>query len=100
MGLLRIAIGVNSIMFRRQWIWFGKTISNEGFSIGYGHRSIIYSDDRHKLCFGFEDGYLFPAASDVSGKPAVLTPLEKEKIIDRVVSAIKWNGNAVKVFPN
>ena len=56
-------------MFRRCWIWFGKLISDEGFSLAYGNRSITYSDERGSYQFGFEDGFLSPRPLQVEGEP-------------------------------
>lgn len=87
-------------MFRRRWSWFGKTISDEGFNVWYQHKGVLYSDHDRTLSFGFEDGFLFPASAyDVRAKRrALLSQSELDAIVDRVISAIRWNGHTAKVY--
>lgn len=86
-------------MFRRRWIWFGKLISDEGFYLAYGNRSITYSDERGSYQFGFEDGFLSPRPFQLSGEQRTLNQSEVEEIIERVVRGIKSGGHAVQVHP-
>ena len=44
-------------MFKRRWIWLGKLVSDEGFNLEYGNKSIRYSDERGSFEFGLEDGF-------------------------------------------
>jgi hypothetical protein len=85
-------------MFRRQWIWFGKLISDEGFKLWYGHKSIYYEDARGRYCFGFEDGLLFPEPFRVKGAPKNLTSPEVKEIVERVIRGIKSEGYEIEVF--
>jgi hypothetical protein len=85
-------------MFRRQWIWFGKLVSDEGFALGYGNKSITYSDARGSFEFGLEDGFLFPKPKQVAGKPVYLDQSELDAMIDRVVRGIRSEGHAVQVY--
>jgi hypothetical protein len=39
-------------MFKRRWKWFEKLLSDEGFTLAYGHNSITYSDARGSFQFG------------------------------------------------
>jgi hypothetical protein len=86
-------------MFKRQWIWFGKLISDEGFSLSSGHNSIRYSDKRGTFEFGFEDGVLSPTPFQLAGKPVSLNQSEINEIIDRVIRGIRSVGHAVEVYP-
>ena len=86
-------------MFRRRWIWFGKLISDEAFSLAYGNRSITYSDERGSYQFGFEDGFLSPRPLQVEGEPGTLSQSDVEEIIERVVRGIKSEGHTVQVHP-
>jgi len=85
-------------MFKRRWKWFGRLVSDEGFDLSYGHRSVTYRDKRGAFEFGFEDGFLFPPPSQVGGEPVVLTRLEIEEIVNHVLSGIRWEGNRVEVY--
>jgi len=85
-------------MFRRRWKWFGKLISDEGFTLAYGNRSIRYSDARGTFEFGFEDGILFPKPHQVAGDRASLSQSELGEIVDRVVRGIRSEGHTVQVF--
>lgn len=84
-------------MFRRQWIWFGKLVSDEGFTLAYGHRSVTYADDRGSFQFGYEDGLLFGPPRQVRGNPVSLTDEELKSIAERVISGIRFEGHAVEI---
>lgn len=86
-------------MFRRRWIWFGKLMSDEGFSLAYGHRTITYTDERGSYQFGLEDGFLFPRPFQVGGKPRSLNQSELDEIVGRVIRGIESEGHAVQVHP-
>jgi hypothetical protein len=85
-------------MFRRRWLWFGKLVSDEGFSLAYGNKSVTYSDDRGSFQFGFEDGLLFPTPTQLTGKPVSLDEPSLSLIIERVVRGIRSEGHAVDVY--
>lgn len=85
-------------MFRRRWKWFGKIVSDEGFRLSYGHKSVTYCDDRGCFEFGFEDGFLFPTPHQVKGGEVLLRPSDVDEIVDRVVRGIRWSGLEVQVF--
>jgi hypothetical protein len=85
-------------MFRRSWIWFGKLVSDEGFCLSYGNKTIIYEDERGKFQFGWEDGFLFPAPHQLSGDPVTLNEDKTEQIMQRIVRGIESEGHLVKIF--
>ncbi len=85
-------------MFRRRWIWFGRLISDEGFALAYGNKSITYSDDRGSFQFGFEDGLLFPTPKQLTGKPVSLDGPSLSTMLERVVRGIHFEGHAVEVY--
>ncbi len=87
-------------MFRRRWKWFGRPISDQGFSISYGHRSVNYKDNRGVFQFGFEDGWLFPAPHQVGGDPVSLDETEIANMVDRVRAGIEFDGHTVRVWTN
>ena len=85
-------------MFKRRWIWFGKLISDEGFTLAYGNRSITYSDSRGSFQFGFEDGLLFSTPSQTPGKSLELQQSEVEEMIERVIKGIRSEGHTVQQY--
>lgn len=85
-------------MFRRRWIWFGKLVSDEGFSLAHGNRCVTYGDERGSYEFGFEDGLLFPRPFQVAGEPRLLNQSEVDEMVDRIVRGIKSEGLAVQVY--
>ena len=87
-------------MFRRRWIWFGKLVSDEGFTLGYGNKCIRYNDERGTFEFGWEDGFLFPQPRQVAGKTITLNQFEVDAMIERVIGGIRSEGHSVQVYPN
>jgi len=85
-------------MFKRRWRWFGQLISEEGFSLRYGHKSIYYIDERGRFEFGLEDGFLFPTAFQIAGTPVQLSPSEVEVMTDRVIRGIRAEGHTVELY--
>jgi hypothetical protein len=85
-------------MFKRRWKWFGDLVSDEGFSLRYGHRSVYHSDERGSFELPFEDGFLFPRPFQTAGEPLQLNQVEVVEIIERVVRGIKAEGHEVQVF--
>lgn len=85
-------------MFRRRWKWFGRLISDEGFTLEYGNKTIKYTDDRGSFEFGFEDGFLFPKPHQVTGEPVSLSRSELDAIFERITRGIKSEGHAVQVY--
>jgi len=79
-------------------VWFGKLISEEGFTLAYGNKTITYADARGAFQFGLEDGKLFPSPYQISGDPLQLSPSELSEIVERIVRGIKSEGNNVEVF--
>ncbi len=85
-------------MFRRRWKWFGKLVSDEGFELAYGNRSITYSDERGSFVFGLEDGLLLPTPKQVSGESVNLDQSAHQAMIERVLAGIRFEGHAVQVY--
>jgi hypothetical protein len=85
-------------MFRRSWVWFGKLVSDEGFCLKFGNRSVIYADHRGEFQFGWEDGLLSPASNQISGMPVILDKEETKLVLERIVQGIESEGHLVKVF--
>jgi hypothetical protein len=67
-------------------------ISNEGFSIKFGHKTVTYADARRAFSFGLEGGFLFPKPYQVNGETVSLTELEIDEIIRRVLTGIRFEG--------
>jgi hypothetical protein len=86
-------------MFKRRWIWFGKLVSDEGFTLAYGNKSITYSDNRGSFEFGFEDGFLFPTPHQLAGQQAPLSETDIDAMIERIISGIRSEGHTVQVYP-
>jgi hypothetical protein len=70
-------------MIRRRWGWLGKLVSDEGFEIYFGHKSVSYSDTRGTFEFGFE---------------VPLNQCEVDQMVERVVEGIQEDGGKVEVF--
>jgi hypothetical protein len=85
-------------MFKRRWKWFGKLVSDEGFTLAYGNRTITYCDERGSFSFGLEDGFLFPTPFQVAGEPVQLNQSELSEVVDRVIRGIRSDGHAVEVY--
>ena len=86
-------------VFRRRWKWFGKLVSDEGFTLRYGNKSITYSDRRGSFEFGLEDGFLFPMPTQVDGEPITLNQSEVDAIVERVIRGIRSEGHAGNLHP-
>ena len=91
-------VGDEKPMFKRRWIWFGKLISDEGFTLAYGNRSITYTDTRGSFQFGFEDELLFTPPFQTAGTPLTLSQSEVEAMVERVIGGIRSEGNAVQLY--
>lgn len=87
-------------MFRRKFIWFGPIRSDRGFALAFSHKTLLYTDDRGKFAFGYEDNYLNPKPYQVSGPAIVLSPEEEHVIVDRIVARIRSTGGTVYVCGN
>jgi hypothetical protein len=85
-------------MFRRRWKWFGELVSDEGFSLAYGNRTITYRDERGSFEFWLEDGFLFPRPKQTSGTRRSLSQTELNKMIERIIGGIKSEGSEIQVY--
>jgi hypothetical protein len=86
------------LMFKRRWIWFGELMSDEGFTLKRGNKSIRYTDKRGSFEFGLEDGFLFPKPVQVRGEPMPLNQSDLDEIIERVITGIRAEGHSVQVY--
>jgi hypothetical protein len=84
-------------MFERRWIWFGDLVSDEGFALKYGNRTVTYTDERGSFEFGLEDGLLFPNPRQVTGKPVILEQPQLDAIIDRITRGVRSEGREIEV---
>jgi hypothetical protein len=91
-------MSVRGSMFRMLRKWLGDLRSDDGFSLRYGNRSIRYRDDRGLFEFGFEDGFLFPTPYQIDGAPIQLTQSELDVLLERIISRLRSNGQAVQLF--
>jgi hypothetical protein len=85
-------------MLRKRWIWFGELISDDGYSLSYGNRSITYRDERGSFVFGVEDGFLFPTPKQAAGEPLQLREDDLNMIIERVLSGMRFEGHEIRVY--
>ena len=85
-------------MFRRRWKWFGELVSDEGFSLAYGNRTITYRDERGSFEFGLEDGFLFPRPNQTSGTCRSLSQAELNEMIERIIGGNKSEGREIQVY--
>ena len=74
-------------------------MSDEGFALAYGNRSVTYSDDRGAFQFGFEDGFLFPSPKQLNGEPLILDERSLDMILERVARGIRSEGHSVEIYP-
>lgn len=84
-------------MFKRRWIWFGDLVSDEGFALKYGNRTVTYTDERGSFEFGLEDGLLFPNPKQVAGKPVLLEQPQLDAIIDRIARGMRSEGREIEI---
>jgi hypothetical protein len=84
-------------MFKRRWKWFGDLVSDEGFSLKYGNKSVTYTDEHGSFSFGLEDGILFPNPTQVIGTPVPLGQPQLDAMIDRIIRGLRSEGHEVKV---
>jgi len=85
-------------MFKRKFVGFGPLVSDEGFALTFGHRSIYHNDGRGKFELPFEDGFLFAKVYQITGEPVCLSPAEVDEVVERVASGIRFVGDAVQIF--
>jgi hypothetical protein len=74
-------------MFKKRWPWLGKLVSDEGFEISFGHKTLYYQDNHGKTSY------------QVSGQAVALTQAEIDQMVERVVRGITWEQLPVQVFP-
>jgi len=84
-------------MFKRRWRWFGDLVSDEGFTLKYGNRTVTYTDERGSFEFGLEDGLLFPKPRQVSGEPVLLEGPQLDTVIDRITRGVRSEGHEIDV---
>ena len=80
-------------MFKRRWLVFGPILSDEGFTISYGHKTVYYSDERGIFQIGYENEQLFPSSLRPTGTLKELPSADKALIIDRMLRALQWDGH-------
>jgi hypothetical protein len=85
-------------MFRRRWKWFGDLVSDEGFTLKFGYRSVEYTDEHGSFGFGMEDEWLFPKPWLLTGEPAVLDQAQLDVILDRIIRGSRSEGKDLKVY--
>jgi hypothetical protein len=85
-------------MFRRRFKWFGKLVSDEGFTLTYQFKGAQYTDERGTFGFPLEDGILIPRPFQVIGEPIALNRAEIDQMVDCILRAIKSEGNSVQVL--
>lgn len=85
-------------MFKRRWIWFGELVSDEGFALKYGNKTVTYRDERGSFEFGLEDGLLFPKPRQVAGRPIVLDQSQLKVVIDRITRGLRSEGHDIEVY--
>lgn len=76
----------------------GKLISDEGFEITFGHKSVYYRDSRGKFVFGYEDCYLFMPPRQIEGTAVSLSEADIDRMTECVMSGIRYEGLDVRVF--
>lgn|GEM_PF-650523 len=77
--------------YRRQWIFAGKLIARDGFTISFRHHAVVYSDERGNFEIPFEDNRLLSAALHPTRRMLIpLTVAEKDAIVERTAKALCW----------
>jgi hypothetical protein len=85
-------------VFKKKFMQLNRVISDEGFNISYGHRSVYYTDERGRFEFPFEDGLLIPKPYQISGEHIFLSLPEIEEMTERVAAGIKYDGRPFEIF--
>jgi hypothetical protein len=85
-------------MFKRNGAGVGKISSDDGFSVAYGHKTVLYTDQRGTFQIGYEDGLIFPDSLRLMDPIRPLSEPERTLIIERILSALEWDGQDVAVF--
>ena len=90
-------------MFRRQWWFFGKTISDEGFSIKFTSRNTLLYEVGGKTMIVSTDGD-FPEIDVFHGSmrhwsndSSVIDGKTDERNVDNVTRALEWRGFNVRI---
>jgi hypothetical protein len=73
-------------------------MSDKGFSLAYGNRTVTYKDERGSFEFGLEDGFLFPQPNQTSGTRRSLNQTELNEMIERIIGGIKSEGREIQVY--
>lgn len=90
-------------MFRRQWWIFGKTLSDEGFSIEFTSRNTLLYEAGGKTMIIHTDGD-FPDI-DVfhssmrrwSNDSSLIDGKTDERNVDNITRALEWRGFSVRI---
>jgi hypothetical protein len=85
-------------MFKRRFRWVGPILSDEGFSLAYGNRSVTYRDARGAFEFGLEDGCLCVPPHPTSTNSLPLSPAELDGVVQRIMDGLAWDGHLVRVI--
>jgi len=85
-------------MFKKRWLGLGKLVSDEGYEISYGHKSVYYRDNRGKFEFPYEDGLLVPKPFQVAEETISVDQSEIDQMVERIVNGIKADGHQVQVY--
>ena len=90
-------------MFRKQWWFFGKTISDEGFSIKFTSRNTLLYEVGGKTMIVSADGN-FPEIDVFHGSmrhwsndSSVIDGKTDERNVDNVTRALEWRGFNVRI---
>jgi hypothetical protein len=90
-------------MFRRRWRFFGKTISDEGFSITFTSRfALLYEVDGKTLIVrtngNFPDIDIFHSSMrHWSNDSYVIDGKTDEQNLDNITRALAWGGFIVRI---
>jgi hypothetical protein len=87
-------------MFKRRWIWFGPLISDEGFTISFSHRTVLYTDPRGTFAFGYEDGLISPTLFQVSGDPWTSNQADLDVMMDRILRGLRSQKMRAEIDPS
>jgi hypothetical protein len=92
-------------MFRKQWWFFGKTISDEGFSISFTSRNTLLYEAGGKTMTvrtegdGREIDIFQNSMRHWSNDISVIDGKTNDRNVDNIVRALEWRGFRVRIVP-
>ena len=97
---------VGKHMFRRQWWLFGKTVSDEGFSVSFSSRfTLLYEIDQRSMVIRKEgDGrdidVFHGSMRHWTDDNSDIDEETDRRNVDNITRALEWRGFSVRIIPD